>query len=183
MWLRRLLQPKRGKTLQQSAVDEARAIIRNNRYFSLATSNGGQPWVAPIAYSVDEAYNFYYYSAMNSIHSQHIRANPLVAVAIFDSTAPSDTADGLQIAGHVTEVSAERLPQIMDLYFKQSFPDETARARWLRPPEDFVGNATQRFYRFTPTQIFKPDPTSLKVDVRIPVDLDELRRIPAHPAI
>jgi len=181
MWFRRLLRKKRGTTLQQPAVDEARAIIRNNRYFSLATSNGGKPWVAPIAYAVDDAYNFYYYSAVNSVHSQQIRANPLVAVAIFDSTAPSDTADGLQLVGHVSEVPADHLPQIMDLYFKQSFPDETVRLRWLRPTEDFMGSAVQRFYRLIPTQIFKPDPTSLKVDIRLPIDLDELRRIPAHP--
>lgn len=164
----------------ENPVDKARDIIRVNRYMSLATSDGTSVWIAPLAYVVDESYTFYWYSAVDARHSQHIRVNPQAAAAIFNSTEPSDIVDGLQIAGTAQEVEEAKLPQIMDLYWKQSFPDEDVRAQWMRPIEDFSGDAIQRFYGFSPTHIYKIDPSSMKVDRRLEIDIMQLCQEPVH---
>ena len=163
-----------------NTVDKARKIIRENRYMTLATCSEGSPWIAPLAYVVDANYNFYWYSAIDVRHSQHIKRNPHAAVAIYNSTEPSDIADGLQMSGTASEVSESDLARVMDLYWKQSFPDEQVRSQWMRPAKDFTGNAIQRFYQFTPTQIYKPDPSDIKVDRRMEINLEELRRQPVH---
>ena len=161
--------------------DAARHIIASNRYLTMATAAGGDPWIAPLAYVVDSDYFFYYYSAVDSRHSQDAARNPTAAVAIFNSTESSDSVDGLQFSATVEEVDPSDLNRVMDLYFKQSFPDPADRARWLRPKEDFLGTSIQRFYRIKPLQIFKIDPASTKVDRRVEVDLAQLKARPAYP--
>ncbi len=161
--------------------EQARSIIAGNRYLSLATCGPEGPWVAPIAYVVDGSYRFYWYSAVEARHSRHISESGKAAVAIFDSTLPSDTADGLQMDGTAGEVQSAELAEVMRLYWTQSFPDPDVRARWMRPAPDFQGEAPQRFYWFAPNRVFKPDPTSLKVDRRVEISLDRLRERAAHP--
>ncbi len=158
-------------------VEKARDIVRVNRYMTLATCDGESVWIAPIAYVVDADYNFYWYSATDARHSQHIQRNPHVAVSIYNSTEPSDIVSGLQLAGTAQAVEGPELQQVMDFYWQQSFPDERVRARWMRPIEDFSGTAIQRFYRFTPTRVYMPDPSNNR---RMEVNLEEIRRQPPH---
>ena len=56
----------------EDPVEKARKIIRENRYMTLASGEGETVWIAPLAYAVDADYNFYWYSAIGAIHSQHI---------------------------------------------------------------------------------------------------------------
>ena len=151
--------------------EKARAIIRANRYMSLATSAGGETWIAPVAYAYDEQFSLFWYSEKTAQHSRHIEINASVAVAIFNSQASSDEVDGLQIAGRASEVAPGELPVIVELYFRQSFTDEATRARWSKPAECFMGEAPQRFYRFKPVSVFKCDTECTSVDRRILVDL------------
>jgi len=151
--------------------EKARSIIRANRYMSLATSAQGESWIAPVAYAYDEQFNFYWYSEKTARHSQHIEYNRSVAVAIFNSQASSDEVDGLQIIGIASEVPIGELPVIAERYFRQSFPDKTARARWSKPVKCFVGDAPQRFYRFQPVKVYKCDTENTSVDRRLLVDL------------
>ncbi|MFN4894804.1 MAG: pyridoxamine 5'-phosphate oxidase family protein [Pseudomonadota bacterium] len=151
--------------------EKARAIIRANRYMSLATSAGGEPWVAPVAYAYDEHFNLFWYSEKTAQHSRHIEINDSVVVAIFNSQASSDEVDGLQISGKAAEVAPSQLPTIVELYFRQSFTDEAVRDRWSKPAECFMGDAPQRFYRFKPFSVFKCDTECTSVDRRMLVDL------------
>lgn len=160
-------------------VEKARDIVRVNRYMTLATSDGESVWIAPIGYVVDADYNFYWFSATDARHSQHIQRNPNVAVAIYNSTEPADIVTSLQLAGTAQSVEGPELQQVMDFYWRQSFSDESARARWMRPIEDFSGAAMQRFYRFTPTQVYM-FPSNKRVDRRTEVNLEEIRRQPPH---
>ena len=113
----------------------------------------------------------YWFSALEAKHSQHINGNPSVAVAIFNSTEPSDTVDGLQMIGIATGVGLVDLPSVADHYWHSSFPDSKVRARWQRPNDDFRDSAPQRFYKFEPRKVFKVDPDSTKIDRRLLVDL------------
>ncbi len=138
---------------------------------TLATSAQGETWAAPVAYAYDQQFNFFWYSEKTARHSQHIESNQSVAVAIFNSQAPSDEVDGLQIVGIATEVAPGDLPAIVGLYFRQSFPDESARIRWSKPVQCFVGDAPQRFYRLKPVKVYKCDTENTSVDRRLLVDL------------
>ncbi len=158
-------------------VETAREIIRANRYMSLATGDGKSVWISPVAYVVDANYNFYWYSAKDAHHSENIHSNSNSAAAIFNSTEPSDRVNGVQMPGNAFVVAEFNLLQVMDLYWKQSFPDESVRARWIRPASDFMGDAILRFYQFSPTQVFILDPDSPR---RLEVSLEELRRQAAH---
>ncbi len=90
--------------------DVVRAVIDENRYLSLATTDGEKPWVAPVEYVVDDELNFYFVSLVTSRHVNHIQGNPLVAVAIFDSRQPSFTGRGIQIDGRVSTYSDHENP-------------------------------------------------------------------------
>lgn len=166
--------------MEDLSITKTRQIIIANRYLCLASCFHETPWAAPLAYVVDAEYNFYFYSAINSLHGEQIKHNPLVAFAIYDSTADSDSVDGLQIAGRAEEISRSALPRITKLYWYQSFMDEAARNRWMRPDDDFHYPAIKRFYQITPTKIYKLDLTKREVDLRIEIPLRELIKIPPH---
>jgi hypothetical protein len=97
-----------------------------------------------------------------------------VAGAIFDSTASSDEADGVQFAGQLSEVGEVDLASAMEFYFLNIFDDPEVRQRWSRPASDFVGAAPQRFYKIVIAQAFVLDPDSPKIDRRRPVNVERL---------
>ena len=138
---------------------------------SLATSAKEETWIAPVAYAYDEHFNLFWYSERTALHSQHIVLNQAVAVAIFNSQAPSEEADGLQIAGIASEVGPIELSSVADLYFRQSFPDEATRARWSKPAECFIGDAPLRFYKIRPIAAYKCDTEYTSADRRLAVNL------------
>lgn len=88
-------------------------VIEENRYLSLATTDGAEPWVAPVEYVVDDDLNFYFASKTSSRHVDHIEQNPVVGFAIFDSTQPSLTGRGIQIRGSVEQYSEDRNPFVI----------------------------------------------------------------------
>lgn len=160
-------------------VSKSRSIISENRYLTLATSGNNKPWVAGLAYAVDKNYNFYFYSAKNSRHGEHIAQNPNVAFSIFNSTSPSEEVDGLQIEGVASLIEILELPKVMALYYEQSFPDEALRKMWSQPIEAFRDIAIKRFYKLQPLHIYKLDLSTIEVDIRVEIDLNELKKIPA----
>jgi uncharacterized protein YhbP (UPF0306 family) len=158
-------------------------ILLSQRYLSLGTVGNGQPWVCALAYTVEPDLSFVFYSARDSIHCQNLYKNPGVAGAIFDSSAPSDVADGLQFQGTASEVEESELQAVMNRYFETSFPDPAIRSKWQRPAADFLGAAPQRFYRIRPRELFKLDTTSTIIDRRAEVDMAallSLARAEAH---
>ena len=144
-------------------------IIRDNRYLTLAVASGDDVWASPLAYVCDSEFKFYWYSAVSARHSILLTKNPKVAVAIFNSQEPSDSADGVQMHGQAFQLPEADLERVIQIYFEQSFLDPKERARWVRPKSDFLGNAPQRFYYFQPDSVFKCDPESRCIDRRIEV--------------
>ncbi|MBI4785613.1 MAG: pyridoxamine 5'-phosphate oxidase family protein [Chloroflexi bacterium] len=164
--------------MEDSNVTKTRQIIASNRYLSLATCRSNEVWVAPVAYVVDADYNFYFCSAIDSIHIQHLKSNLRVAFAIFDSTLSSDDADGVQILALAGQVEDADLSRVMDLYWKLLFPDPQARAKWALPAEHFRGDSIQRFFQLSPIEIYKLDTTLIEVDRRVQINLKDLKRKP-----
>lgn len=162
----------------ENTVEKCRNIIGQNRYLSLATALDGTPWVAALAYAVDHDYNFYYYSAKDSLHSKHISGNPRIAMTIYDSRLSSDEVDGVQASGVVSQVSISELPHVIAIYYMQVFSDEIIREKWKQPVEAFHGIAKKRFYKISLDHIYKLDLETIEVDQRVEIDIEELRRIP-----
>lgn len=95
-------------------------VITGNAYLTLATTDGEEPWAAPIEYMHDDDLNIYFLSTDSSRHSRHIAANPVVAVAIFDSEQPGEysadvsmTLRGVQIRGSAKRLSPDEYPEIV----------------------------------------------------------------------
>ena len=79
--------------------DIVRTIVEDSTYLTLATSDGNSPWCAPVQYVSDDDLNLYFVSLPESRHMTHVKQNPSVAVAIFDSQQPPFTSRGVQIEG------------------------------------------------------------------------------------
>lgn len=75
------------------SIEFVREIISENRYLTLATTDGTRPWAAPLEYMVDEDLKFVFFSTGDSLHAQHIEVNPEVSVAIFGGEQPEYTPD------------------------------------------------------------------------------------------
>ena len=52
-----------------------RALIQRNSVIVLATTEGDQPWIAPLEYMADEDLNLYFFSTTKARHVQHLEAN------------------------------------------------------------------------------------------------------------
>ena len=65
--------------------NKAIEILKSNKYLSLGTTDGIIPWVAPVFYCMDESFNLYFISQLDSLHSIHMQKQPLVSFAVFDS--------------------------------------------------------------------------------------------------
>lgn len=96
------------------------AVIEDNDYLALSTTDGTEPWVAPIEYFRDEAGNFYFFSTTDSRHAEHIEANETVAVAVWEDDQPEYSPDmttslkGVQIRGAAARLSEDEYPEIVE---------------------------------------------------------------------
>ena len=90
--------------------DFLKEILERNSYLVLATTNGTEPWIAPLQYMMDEDLNFYFFSTTDSRHVRDIRRNARVAVTVFDENQPeydpnlSTRLNGVQLEGTVREI-------------------------------------------------------------------------------
>lgn len=143
----------------------------------MGTCDNNHVWVAPVNYVTDANADFYWYSNLTAQHSRHIAENPSIAFAIFDASHTGGQPDGVQITAHAALVPEHELSEVMQRYWEVSFPDPGQRARWQRPAEHFRGEMPLRFYRATPTEVYKLDTTNSSPTRRVPVSLDELKEI------
>lgn len=99
----------------------AEQVIEETSYLGLATTDGSEPWLAPIEYFTDEAFNFYFFSTTHSRHAEHIEANDTVAVALWTQDQPEEytpdlttTLNGIQILGSASKLSEDEYPPIVE---------------------------------------------------------------------
>lgn len=140
----------------------ARDIIKNNIYLTLATTDGQSPWSAPLFYCIDDKYNFYFISQMDSLHTCHILKNPKVAFSIFDSHAPEGQGVGVQASGKAYLLkNKEEIKDALKHY-------STIFIKCV--PESFAGSNPYRLFKIIPDKIYVLDPEA-KVDKRVEVEL------------
>lgn len=146
---------------QNDLNDLARQIIQENCYLTLGTTDGKAPWVAPVYYGVDEKFNFYFISQMNTLHIRHAMKNNSVAFAIFDSHQKEGTGNGVQGSGRVDLLPEDELKEAFKWYHT-TFVE--------MKPESFTASAPYRFFKIIPNHFYVLDPDA-KVDKRVEVFL------------
>jgi uncharacterized protein YhbP (UPF0306 family) len=152
--------------------EKAKRIIEENNYLTLSTSdNTGMPWIAPLYYAYDKNYNFFFVSANDALHVQHIKINKKVAIAIFDSHAPVGEGDGVQIEAFATPAKLTELPHILAIYFARRFPNEIERIKKHHLPTEYMGKNLFWFFKMVPIKVYTLDLKVKDVDKRIEVNL------------
>ncbi|MET8546613.1 pyridoxamine 5'-phosphate oxidase family protein [Kitasatospora sp. NPDC004799] len=126
----------------------AREILRSTRYLTLGTASPqAVPWVSALAHAWDDEDRFYWISGLDTLHSRNIAANPVVSLTVYDSNPAGGGGDALYALARAEVLEGADLVEGCELYYRRRYPDETARARRARPPQDFTGDSPVRIYR------------------------------------
>ena len=146
---------------QEELVKLAKDIIRNNIYLTLGTADGN-PWVAPLFYCVNDSYNFYFISQLDSLHTKQMLKNQKVAFSIFDSHAEEGKGQGVQAMGNIHMITEDELETEISNYHTTFIEIK---------PEFLKGDAPYRLFKLTPSEVWVTDPEA-KVDKRVKVELN-----------
>ncbi|HLV99464.1 MAG TPA: pyridoxamine 5'-phosphate oxidase family protein [Ktedonobacterales bacterium] len=144
----------------------AQAILSQRTYITLATATtDGVPWNAPVYAAFDDTYTFFWVSAKYARHSQNIRANPRIAIVVYDSTVPRGERAGVYMEARAYELTDEQ---------ECSHALACLQSRgWEHPPSvDMVVGATLRgVYKAVPEKIWINTEDEHGLDGRVKVDI------------
>ena len=149
--------------------EKAKAIIHENKYMVLATSDKeSKPWASPVFFAHDERYNFYFLSSINSRHAKNILSNPNVGIAIFDSRQKMGQTEGLQIEALAGQIGKNSLDKAIEHYCMKAFPNSGSG---LSPserynPDEYIEPHDLRFFKVSPEKIYIVD-----IEKRVAVDI------------
>ena len=133
-------------------VAEAKKIIEENIYLTVATSDGSKPWVSPLFFAYDKDYNFYWASGKDALHSIFIRSNQKVAIVIFDSRAPEGEGDGVYFESTCVELmTAEELKVAMDILNRRVTKEEFR----IKDLSGVTGKGMWRIYKASSQKVYK----------------------------
>lgn len=139
----------------ESYKDKAMRIIASNMYMVLATSNKKtKPWANVVLFVFDGKKNFYFISAIDSLHAKNIDENPWVAFTIFDSAQPIGSTDAIQGSGTASLVGKDEIKKAIDLYAPKVFPDSTIPPAKRYPSEQYLGASEFRFFKIAVDELF-----------------------------
>lgn len=147
----------------------AKEIISNILYATVATvTPEGQPWNSPVYFSYDEAFNIYWASWTENIHSQNVRANKQAFIVIYDSTVPEGKGESVYIQATVEELSdSQEIEKVLVHYYGR-------KNKQPRKAEEFLGDYPRRIYKATPHRVWMNDGGEVNgnfVDIREEVKL------------
>ena len=157
--------------MESDPAANARSVIENNVYLSLATTSDSQPWISTLYYGFDEDFSFYFVSARDSLHVQQILANPRVAVAIYDSTQPARAGIGVQIDGIASMVQEDEIPRALEVLCKPRLPSNTDPNNDDLLPVNFLGGSVFELFKIVPQHIYTRDTCIEGADHRVEVKL------------
>ena len=132
---------------QEELNKKAVEILKSNIYLTLATTDGKLPWAAPVFYCLDEDFNFYFISQMDSVHTVHILKQPKVAFAVFDSHQPEGEGNGVQGSGSVSLLKGDGVVEGLK-HYSTTFID--------LKPESLAAPAPYRLFKLTTDSFFCP---------------------------
>ncbi len=134
---------------------KARFIIEHNNYAVVSTSDkSGAPWGAVVFYAPDQNYNFYFISAIDSLHAKNIKENPEVAMVIFDSRTPIGSYDEVQLTGKASIVEPEGVKAAISVYKEKLFAHSRNSESEPYSPGEYMAPAEFRFFKVVPKNVY-----------------------------
>ncbi len=135
--------------------DQGISIINHSRYMVVATSDKeGNPWAAPVFYTFNSNYDFYFLSAIDSRHAKNIIENQHVALVIYDSNSPIGISLGVQIEGTAIPVQGKELEKAISLYSSRLFKNSHLTPNERYRPDDYGVGSEFRFFKVTVTSAY-----------------------------
>jgi nitroimidazol reductase NimA-like FMN-containing flavoprotein (pyridoxamine 5'-phosphate oxidase superfamily) len=122
----------------------ARSLIDRNQHMIIGTADlTGTPWTSPVFYVCDTDGALYWVSDQAARHSHNIRANPAIAIVIYEPKP----ADAVYITARAVELDDEAaIRHAMNVLRRKPQPD-----RWVvQEVADVVGDNPWRIYRAEP---------------------------------
>jgi len=159
------------------AIGEQRAtlaeLLQLQPYYNVATVANGEPWNSPVWAARDEAFNLYWSSWTQAVHSRNIATNPRAFLTLYDSTRQRGTNNFrclyLQCsASEVTDqIEAEKAAKLL-------YPNEAIQI------SDFHGAGLKRFYKAIPIRAWlnslsERQLTPETIKMRLEISLHDLR--------
>ncbi len=153
----------------RSYKDKAKHIIEHNLYMSLSTSDkDGRPWVATVLYVFDKKYDFYFVSAIDSLHAKNIIANYNVAFSIYNSNQPIGSMEEVQAIGIAKPVEGNGIYKAMALYAQKLSPAFTiAKISYNWNAINYKYPSEFRFFKISPSKIFTTGGENRRVEVEL----------------
>jgi hypothetical protein len=151
-------------------IHRAAEIMNAIQYATVATaSTNGHPWNSPVFAVRDVDMCLYWFSDKAAQHSKNIRATNEAFIAIYDSTCPEGTGEGVYLQVRVEEV--RRIEEIRHArQLKKGIADN---------PRSFLGASVRRVYKATPHKIWinavQIEGKKFIRDYRIELPIDEVR--------
>lgn len=125
---------------------QAETILTNVRYATLSTvDENGRAWAAPVWYAFAQTGDLvlYWWSSVNSQHSQNIARSSDVYITIFDSTVPEGEGSGLYMRARAEQVPDDELDQAIEYYNATTRQFKLSR-------KNTTGTAPTRLYQARP---------------------------------
>lgn len=154
-------------TSSGSPAEIARGIVDASLYMVLATADAaGRPWSSPVYFAHAGYRDFFWLSSPEAVHSRNIAVRPQVGIAIFDSSAPISTGQGVYMSAVAEPVDGPGLERAMEVFSRRSL-SHGGRAWTAADVDDASG---LRLYRAVADDhsILAKDG---QPDHRVPVDL------------
>lgn len=116
-------------------------VLRDGFAVNLGVCDANGPWVAPVVYVVDDAFNLYWISIPDCRHSRAIAENPTIAAAVI-ATHDTDNERALQMSGRAVRLEGPMFDLEQRLQEKRGLPAPQS-------PGDLLADGYE-WYRFTP---------------------------------
>lgn len=126
-----------------------------SQYLSLATQGPEGPWVCPLYFAFDSAFNLYVLSQpKTSLHMKHVAQSPAVACTVYDSRQQNMRAvAGVQIKGAAHLVGPDEVQAAFDAYFAAT-PVRTPPTAAFPPEAYGRDDAMWRFVKIVPEEVW-----------------------------
>jgi hypothetical protein len=108
-------------TPPRSPGEVARTVIESSLYMVLATADrSGRPWSSPVYFAEIDHREFFWVSSPEASHSHNITVRPEVCIAIFDSSAPIGTGQGVYLSAVAGPAEGSVLDRGIDAFSRRS---------------------------------------------------------------
>ena len=116
-------------------------VLRDGFAVNLGVSDASGPWIAPVVYVLDDAFDLYWISIADCQHSRAIAENPNIAAVVI-ATQDTDKERALQMSGKAMRIEGAMLELEQRLQAKRGLPAPQS-------PGEILTDGYE-WYRFTP---------------------------------